>query len=126
MRADAIIALIFRQHFIDRDCDEFSGFVTKPESHRRDLSICVGTGNHLHRDINAQYAFHLLRSFPCDSAYSISPTHLFKQVNFTTFKPYETHRRIGDWIHESRVLLRGGYYMNRERETCRLHLIDLG
>lgn len=53
MCADAVITLILRQHFIDCDRNEFTGIVPKTESYRRDFSVCVSAGNHLHRSTNA-------------------------------------------------------------------------
>ena len=52
-----ISVLILGQDFIYCNCNKFSGFITKPKSHRRNLSICIRTGNHLHRNIDAKYAF---------------------------------------------------------------------
>lgn len=51
--AYAIIALIFGQHFLYRDCNKLAVLVPEPETHWRDFSICVCAGNHLHRNINA-------------------------------------------------------------------------
>lgn len=49
--------LVLGQYFIYDDADQFTGFIAEPEPHRRDLTICVGTGNHLYRHVNAQDAF---------------------------------------------------------------------
>lgn len=55
--AHPVPVLILRQNLIDRDAYEFPGFITEPEPHRRDLSVCIGTGDHLYRYVNAQDAF---------------------------------------------------------------------
>lgn len=55
--AHSIFVLILGQYFIHNDTQQFPGFVTEPEPHWCDLSVCVGTGNHLYRHVNAQNAF---------------------------------------------------------------------
>lgn len=52
-----ILVLVFRQDFLYRNRYKFSGFVTKPEPHWRNFTIRIRAGNHLHRNVNAQYAF---------------------------------------------------------------------
>ncbi len=69
IRAHPAAALLLGQYFIYGDCDEFPRFVTEPEAHRRNLAIRVSAGNHLHRDIDAQYALHPLHSFPEAAVY---------------------------------------------------------
>ena len=49
--------LILGQYSIYNDTYKFSGFITEPELQRRDSSVCVSTGNHLYRHVNAQDAF---------------------------------------------------------------------
>ena len=49
--------LILGQYFIYNNTYKFSGFITKPEPQRCDSSVCVSTGNHLYRHVNAQNAF---------------------------------------------------------------------
>ena len=57
IRPHPVFVLVFGQDFVYRYGDEFPGSVTEPESHRRNFSICIGTGNHLYRNVNAQNAF---------------------------------------------------------------------
>lgn len=57
-------ALILGQYFIYNYAYKFSGLITKPESQRCDFSVCVGTGNHLYRHVNAQNAFQGKSPFP--------------------------------------------------------------
>lgn len=98
MCADAVITLILRQHFIYCDRNEFTGIVPKPESHRRDFSVCVSAGNHLHRSIDAQDAFQVLHLFPNNLCILIimRRTHVFKQVNFTTRRGSGYLRKLSD------------------------------
>lgn len=56
--AYAVIALIFGQYFIDSNRDKFPGFVPEAEPYGGNFSVGIRAGNHLHRDINTQYAFH--------------------------------------------------------------------
>lgn len=65
-----ISVLILRQHFIYCNRNELSVFITEPKSHRRNFSVCIGTGNHLHRNIDAQYAFQNI--YPFQIFYSLS------------------------------------------------------
>ena len=51
--AHLIFVLILPQDFIYNNTYKFAGFITEPEPHRCDLSICVGTGDHLYRRVNA-------------------------------------------------------------------------
>lgn len=55
--AHLVPALILRQHFIYIDSYKLSGPVAEPEPHRSNFPVCVGTGNHLYRYVNAQNAF---------------------------------------------------------------------
>ena len=50
-------ALVLGQYLIYRNSYKFSGSVLEPEPHRCNLPIRISAGNHLHRDIYAQYAF---------------------------------------------------------------------
>ena len=58
-----VIALIFGQNLLYSDSNEFPVPVPKAEPDRRNLSVCVRTRDHLHRNINTQYAFHSSHSF---------------------------------------------------------------
>ncbi len=76
--------LVFGQYLVYRNRNDFPGFVTEPESHGRNFSVCIGAGNHLHRNVYAQYAFQrftLPSAFCCISILS-HRTHVCKQGMF--------------------------------------------
>ena len=56
-----VLSLILGQHFIDSNGDKLPIPVPEPEPYGRDFSVCVRAGNHLHWNINTQYAFHFDR-----------------------------------------------------------------
>ena len=58
MRPHPVSVLVPGQDFVYGYGDEFPGFIAEPEPHGRNCSVGIGTGNHLYRNINAQYAFH--------------------------------------------------------------------
>ena len=68
----SILGLVFRQYFIYGNSDQFSGFVLKPEFHWCNFSICVSTGNHLHRNINTQNTFQGVHPFPNEIMTSVT------------------------------------------------------
>jgi len=49
--------LVFRQHFIYCNGYQFSAPVLEAEPYRCNFAICVGTEDHLYRNIYAQYTF---------------------------------------------------------------------
>lgn len=97
-----VAALVFGQYFVDNDRDKFAGFVPEPEFHWCDFSICIGTGNHLHRNVNAQYAFHLYTPFmDMPHIHYKIRTYVCKQVDFGIDLFYGDLvwcKRKADWV----------------------------
>lgn len=55
---DPVTVLILGENLIHANSDQLAGFVPEPETEWYDFAICVGTGNHLYGDVNAQHTFH--------------------------------------------------------------------
>ena len=51
--------LVTLQNVADLYCGEGTGLILEAETHRGDLSVCIGTGDHLYRDICTQDTFHV-------------------------------------------------------------------
>ena len=56
---DAVGFLFALQDAADLYGSEFSFLIAETETHRGDLSVSVGTGDHLYRNINTKYTFHV-------------------------------------------------------------------
>lgn len=56
---DAVGLLLAFQDPADLYGGEFSFLIAETETHRGDLAVSVGAGDHLYRDINAKNTFHV-------------------------------------------------------------------
>ena len=60
---NAVLVLVFIKYFVHGDGNQFTGFIFETEAQRRDLPVGICSGNHLHRNIYTQYAFHEIIPF---------------------------------------------------------------